>query len=417
MPDVDDLRSEFPFFAARPDLTYLDSAATTQKPRSMLEAMDRHLRIESANPGRGSYRLAGATARIVEDVRARTAVFVNAPDPAGVAFTSGATAALNAVVQCWAQPALSAADEVLVSPSDHSASVAPWYRLAALGGVRLVEYGLTASGDPDIADIAAKTTPATKAVVLTHVHNVFGELADVAGIRRLVGPDVVVCLDAAQSVGHLRVDVAGLGVDFVSFSGHKMFGPPGVGVLWASDRMIEAMQPAIVGGGMAGRPGLAAVIEAGTPNTAGIVGLGAAIDVVESIGLPAIGARSTRLTNELVERLAVMPHVHLLPGVAYSTACSAGYGIVSFRVEGMAASDVGFVLDDAGVCARTGGHCAHDTEHAGESVRFSLHVYTTEAELHRACEVVDGLGRSPLHGAPFGAVALPGTPDHTVELR
>ncbi|HEY9408080.1 MAG TPA: aminotransferase class V-fold PLP-dependent enzyme [Jiangellaceae bacterium] len=403
----DDFRAAFPFFTAHPGLVYLDNAATTQKPRPVVEAVRRHLEAESANPGRGSYRLAGAATRAVDAVRARTAGFIGAGDPDSVAFTSGATASLNAVVQCWGRSALRPGDEVLLSPSDHAANVAPWYRLAADAGVRLVEYRLTASGDPDIADVAAKLSPRTKVVVLTHVHNVFGELTSVAEFHRLVGPDVAICVDAAQSVGHTVVDVADLGADFLAFSAHKMFGPPGAGVLWAAPRMIDAMRPAVVGGGMAGRSGLAAVVEAGTPNTAGIVGLGAAIEFIESAGLAAISARLSVATREVVDRLSSMSHVRLLPGIAFSTACSLGFGIVSFRIDGMDAADVGFVLDDAGICVRTGGHCAHDDQLSGESVRISLHAYTTDAELDRACDAVAALGRR----------MLPGTHDRPVQLK
>lgn len=398
MADVDDVRAEFPFFAAHPDLVYLDSAATTQKPRTVLDAMARHLATDAANPGRGTYRLATAATRTVEEVRGVVAGFLGAGDPASIAFTSGATAALNAIVQCWARPNLRPGDEVLVSASDHAACVRPWYAAAGELGLRLVPYRRTASGDPDVADLAAKLTPRTRAVVVTHVHNVFGELAEVAEIRRRVGPEVVVCLDAAQSAGHTWVDVRELGADAVAFSAHKMFGPPGTGVLWAAPRLVETMRPAVVGGGMAGRTGLAGVLEAGTPNTGGIVGLGAAVRFVESLGIARIGAHVGALTQALVERLEAMPHVRLLPGVAFSTACRSGYGIVSFQVDGVSASDVGFVLDDAGICVRTGGHCVHDDtapgEAAGDSVRVSMHAYTTEAEVERVGDAVAALART-----------------------
>lgn len=386
-----DLRAEFPFFEAHPDLVYLDSAATTQKPRTVLEAIERHLRSEAANPGRGSYRLASTLTRSIEDVRVRIATFLNAPDPSQVAFTSGATASLNAVVQCWAAENLSTGDEVLLSSSDHAANVAPWYLLAERTGIRIVEYRLTASGDPDIADLAALLTSATKVVVLTHVHNVFGERTSVTEIRKRTGPNIVISLDAAQSVGHTTVDVSQLGADFVAFSGHKMFGPAGIGVLWASDRVVDNMRPATVGGGMSGRSGLASIIEAGTLNTSGIVGLGAAIDFIESIGVPSLSSRLSRMTRGLVDRLESMSHIDLLPGIAFSSGCSFGYGIVSFRVQAMSAADVGFVLDDAGICVRTGGHCAHDAELSGESVRISLHAYNTEDEIERTCDALSTL--------------------------
>ena len=382
-----EIRTEFPFFAARPELTYLDSAATTQKPQVVLEAMDRHLRTGTANPGRGSYRLASTLTSAIEEVRARAATFIGAGDPASVAFTNGATGSLNAITQCWGAHNLRAGDEVLLSPSDHAANVEPWFQLAERTGVRIVPYQLTASGIPDLTDVAEKVTPATKVVVLTHVHNVFGERTDIAEIRRRIGSDIVISVDAAQSVGHIPLDTTALGADFVAFSAHKMFGPPGVGVLWAAPRVAADMRPAVVGGGMSGRSGLTEIVEAGTLNTVGIVGFGAALGFIESIGTKVISARLSAMTRILVERLKTMSNVELLPGTAFSTGLT-GYGIVSFRVPGMSAADAGFVLDADGICVRTGGHCAHDSQLAGESVRISAHIYNTDAELDRVCKAV-----------------------------
>lgn len=392
----EDLRAEFPFFGHHPGLVYLDSAATTPMPRPVIEAVHRHLTTATINPGRGSYRLAGNAATAIEEVRGQVAAFLNAPDCEGIAFTSGTTAALNALTRGWAAHALRPGDEILLSPADHAATTGPWHALAATLPVRLVSYKLTPSGDPDVADIAARVTSRTRAAVITHVHNVYGERASVAEIRRLLGPDVIIVLDAAQSIGHFAVDVRALGADAVAFSAHKMFGPPGTGVLYLAPRLRQAMTVTAEGGVSANATGLARVLERGTPNTAGIAGLGAAIGFLTGYGLDRVHAELSALTRGLVERLRALPGTELLPGVAYSTACTTGYGIVSFRLAGISFADAGFIFDDAGICVRTGTHCARQPGPGGDSIRISAHAYTTPGDLDRACQALAWIsGRRP----------------------
>lgn len=393
---IDDLRQEFPFFVENPGLAYLDNSATTQKPKVVIDAMANHLSSDIANPGRGSYRLATRLHGSIEHVREQVARFIGAPDPAGIAFTAGATASLNAVATCWGRHNLQQDDEILLSRSDHSANVEPWLQVARENGAEIVEYKRTASGDPDIADLVARVSARTKVIVLTHVHSVFGERTSVAEIRRRTDDRIVISLDAAQSVGHTAVDISKLGADFVSFSAHKMFGPPGVGVMWASPRVLTEMRAVTFGGGIFDRQGLASLIEAGTLNTLGIVGLGAAITFLDTIGIDTISRRLATTSRYLVDALEQMAHVELLPGIAYSTGCGLGYGIVSFRVRGMDAADVGFILDDSNICVRTGGHCITDSQLAGNSVRVSLHVYNTDAELERLCQAIASLRPSAL---------------------
>lgn len=389
----DDFHSLFPFFDHHPGLVYLDAAASTPTPRPVIDTVSRTLAAGTSSAGRGSYRLAGVAATGIEKVRSSVAGLLNVPDPNQVAFTSGCTAAMNTLVRGWATHQLRPGDEVLLSPADHAATIGPWHALAERLPIRLVGYRLTASGDPDVADLAGHVTARTRAAVVTHVHNVFGERAGVADIRRVLGPGPVLVLDAAQSVGHVEVDLQALGADAVVFSGHKAFGPPGIGVLAVSSRLQGDIRGTVQGGVSASATGLARVLERGTPNAAAIAGLGAALDVVTDYGIKSIHAELSGLTRDLVERLRAIPGIDLLPGVAFSTACSTGYGIVSFRMDGLDPADVGFVLDDAGICVRTGSHCSHRADPALESVRVSAHAYTTRDELDRLTEVLTRISR------------------------
>lgn len=390
-----DFRDLFPFFTHHPDLTYLDAAASTPVPRPVLDVVHRSLEAGTAGAGRGSHRLAGTASAAIETTRQQVAAFLHLAGPDQIAFTSGTTAAMNTLVHGWAAHQLQPGDEVLLSPADHTATVGPWHALAAHLPIRLVPYRLTASGDPDIADLAIRITPRTRVAVITHVHNVYGERADAAQIRHQLGPDPILVLDAAQSIGHVDVDATALGADAVLFSGHKVFAPPGTGVLCTSPRLQQAFRPTAHGSPSTTAAGLASTVERGTPDTAGIAGLGAALQLVTDYGLARIHTELSTLTRDLVERLGALPGVRLLPGVAFSTACRTGYGIVSFRVEGVAPADIGFVLDDAGICVRTGTHCRHGADPAEDSVRISAHAYTSPDELDRLIAALTRITRSP----------------------
>ena len=392
-------REQFPALTADPGVVYLDSAATAQKPRSVIDAATAALADRTANPARSSYSWSTRGARRIAEVREQAARFIGAASADEIVFTPGATAGLNAVALSWGLANLADGDEILLSPHDHSSNVYPWVHLRQMLGrfgrrIALVPYAVTAAGEADAADIAAKISPRTRLVTVTHVHNVFGALTTLEELRGRLGPAVRLCFDCSQSAGHIPVDVTLLGCDFAVFSGHKMFGVAGTGMLYARRRVHPELAPFLPGGGsgvgladggLAGGLGQLRMpdgLEGGTPDLAGISALGAAMDFIGGIGLEPIAAHNRALTRFLAERLRELPRVRLLPGVAWA-ACPVGYGIVSFRVKGVRSDDVGFALSSQGFYVRTGNHCLPAGSEYEDSVRVSVHVYNCGYELER----------------------------------
>ena len=292
-------REQFPALTADPGVVYLDSAATTQKPRPVIDAVTAALSGQTANPGRGSYPWSARGARRIAEVREQAARFIGAAGADEIVFTTGATAGLNAVALSWGLANLADGDEILYSPHDHTSNVYPWVRLRQLLArfgrrVSLVPYTVTAAGEADTADIAAKVSPRTRLITVTHVHHVFGGLTTLEELRGRLSPSVRLCFDCTQSAGHIPLDVARLGCDFAVLSGHKMFGVAGTGVLYARRRVHHELTPFLPGGGsgvqLAG-DGLHGLrldglrmpdgLEGGTPDLPGISALGAAMEFID----------------------------------------------------------------------------------------------------------------------------------------
>ncbi|MCX4091675.1 aminotransferase class V-fold PLP-dependent enzyme [Nocardia sp. alder85J] len=388
------LRALFPALAEATEV-YLDSAATTQKPVPVIEAFDLYHRSRTANAGRGTYPWATGWTRELDRVRERTAGFLGAA-PDEIVFTPGATAGLNAVALSWGLATLDDGDEILYSPRDHASTVHPWRQLQATLArfgrrLRLVPYRVTAYGEADTADIAAKVTGRTRLIAVTHLHHVFGALTTLEELRGRLDPRILLCFDCSQSGGHLPVDVGELGADFAVLAAHKMFGAPGTGVLYCRRRVHDQLTAFLPGG----NSGVAVTdsgllpaamperMEGGTPNIPGILALGAALDVLDDLGRAAIAEHNRRLTRQLIEGLRPLPGLELLPGPAHAP-CEAGYGIVSFTLAGIAATDLGFVLAELGFLVRTGTHCVPPRDAADEdSVRVSTHVYTSAEDIDR----------------------------------
>ncbi|WP_320781808.1 aminotransferase class V-fold PLP-dependent enzyme [Streptomyces sp. CRN 30] len=386
------LREEFPIVTAHPELAYLDSAATSQKPRAVLDAVQTYLTTSNANAGRGTYPWANRTTEVVERARQRVKEFLGDPDPArsSVHFTSGTTEGLRTVARDWLVPLLTDGDEILVPFADHRANLEPWLearRLLAERGtdirVRALPYQ-TASGDYDHRALADAVTPRTRFVAVTHVHHVYGGDMNVHRIRAAVGPHVPVCLDAAQSVGHLPVDVGdpGLDVDFVVFSGHKAMALPGTGAVWARDTRGPALRP----GGWQG-----------TPNTVGIVSLLAALDWLDEAGPERIARHAVGLATRLTDRLR---HLDAYEILGCPTSLAAGtplpesqrrQGIVTFRHRGIPSDDLGFILFSHGFMVRADSLCQAGADPTEGAVRVSLHVYNTEEEIDRLLDVLESL--------------------------
>ncbi|MFD5299054.1 aminotransferase class V-fold PLP-dependent enzyme [Streptomyces mutabilis] len=387
-----ELREQFPIVTAHPESAYLDSAATSQKPRAVLEAVQTYLTTSNANAGRGTYPWANKTTRLVEDARDRVKAFLHDPEPdrSIVHFTSGTTEGLRTVARDWLVPHLSDGDEILVPFADHRANLDPWLEARQLLAERGVGVHVRAlpyqavSGDYDHRALGDLVGPRTRFVAATHVHHVYGGDMNVHRIRAAVGPDVPICLDAAQSVGHLPVDLAdpSLDVDFVVFSGHKAMALPGTGAVWARNTREPAFRPG-------GWPG--------TPNTVGIVSLGAALDWLDRAGVDRIARWTAGLTTRLTDRLRHLDAYEIL-GCPTSLAADSvlpaaqrRHGIVTFRHRDIPSDDLGFILYSHGFMVRADSLCQAGAEDGKGSVRVSVHAYNTGEEIDRLHSVLASL--------------------------
>ncbi|MGW3957017.1 aminotransferase class V-fold PLP-dependent enzyme [Streptomyces sp. NPDC004752] len=387
------IREQFPIITAHPDLAYLDSAATAQKPRAVLEAVQSYLTTSNANAGRGTYPWANRTTELVERTRRRVKEFLGDPDPqrSTVHFTGGTTEGLRAVARDWLTTFLSEGDEILVPFADHRANLEPWLEAQRLLSDRGTEVRVRAlpyqaeSGDYDHRALDQLVGPRTRFVAATHLHHVYGGDMNVQRIRAVVGPDVPICLDAAQSVGHLPVSVAEsvLDVDFVVFSGHKALALPGTGAVWARNARGPVFEP----GGWQG-----------TPNTVGIASLEAALDWLEAAGTERIARWTVALATRLTDGLRQLASYEIL-GCQSSLAADSGqplrqrrHGIVTFRHRGIPSDDLGFILFSEGFMVRADSLCQAGVDEKKDGlVRVSLHVYNTVEEVERLLAVLASL--------------------------
>jgi cysteine desulfurase/selenocysteine lyase len=384
------LRSQFPIIAGHPEVAFLDSAATSQKPAAVLAAVQEYLTTRNANVARGSYPWANATTAMVEHAGSRVRGFLADPDPtrSGVHFVSGASEGLRRVAHDWLAGLLTDGDEILVPHEDHQANLLPWLELRdrlAATGVRIRVLGLPydpASGDYDHRALPALVGERTRFVAATHVHHVFGADMNVYRIRAVVGPEIPICLDAAQSVGHQPVDVSSLDVDFVVFSGHKSLALPGTGVIWAANRRGPAF-------GTRGWDG--------TPNTVGFLSLATALDWLEAAGLDRIERWTTALMTRLTDALSQLADLEILGcqrSLRLDSEVQRRTGIVSFRHRMIPSDDLGFILAAHGLLVRADHHCQAGTDRAMDrSVRVSVHVYNTPDEIDRLVNVLSQLAK------------------------
>ena len=379
-----DLVADFPAIPA--GWAYLDTAATAQKPQAVIDAIARGYGETYATVHRGVYQRSADMTLAYEAARARVARFLNAGSAQEIVFVRGATEAINLVAQSWGTVQLKAGDRILLSRLEHHSNIVPWQLLRDRIGVEIDVAPLTADGRIDLDAVAQMLTPAHTLVALAHVSNVLGSVLDVrraADLAHAVGAKLLV--DGCQAVARLAVDVAALGCDFYVFSGHKLYGPTGIGCLWARPELLEAMPPWQGGGSMIDRVSFERTtyapaptrFEAGTPHIVGALGLHAAIDYVEGIGLGAIHAHETALVRQTREALAALNSITL-----FGPEDSAG--IVSFAVEGVHPHDVGTILDEARVAIRAGHHCAQPLMEAlgvPATARASFGVYNGPADV------------------------------------
>ncbi len=392
------IKDQFPIFRNNPDVVYLDNASTTHKPETVIEVFNKFFRQDCANAGRAIYPSSLRAAQAIENARHDVARFLNA-NPHEIAFTSGATDSFNTVAWSWGLANLKDGDEILVCPQDHSSAVLPWQNLqkvlADMGKkVSLVPFDIHAVGDYDFRSIKLALSERTRVIALSQIHHVFGVDMEIAEIRKIVGPQVIVSLDACQSVGHVPVDVGELGADFVSFSGHKMFAGSGVGVLFAKAERHGELLPFRCGGQSApvaseissqSRAQFISKVESGTPNIPAIASLSKAIDFIENIGLNNIEAHVSALTGDLVKSLSKLPGILFSPGPV-TCGCPGGFGILSFRFEQAQSLDVASALADEQIQVRSGMHCRVDTTTSEDFIRVSVHAYNTPEDVQILCE-------------------------------
>ena len=393
-------KKDFPFFDTHPSLVYLDSAATSQKPYVVLEALMRFYCSTNANMHRGVYRLAEEATDQFEKARVHVASFLGASDSAEIIFTSGATAAINMVAHAWGQKNVLAGDDVVVTALEHHANFVPWQQLCERAGATLNIIPVLADGLLDLSRIEELITERTKMVAVTQVSNAIGTTVDLELIiarAHAVGARVLV--DGCQAVSFVPVDVQKMNCDFYVFSGHKVMGPTGVGVLYARKSTHHEFPPLIVGGGAVQEVTAEKTTflpsprcyEAGTPPTAGVIALSAALSYLQNVGIEKVGEYVSRLTGSVVTQLQSLPRIRIL-GPAEELK-KQGH-LVSFVVEGMHAHDVAAYLDLHGICVRAGHHCAQPlaTQLGYQaSVRASFYLYTTQRDVEQFVDALKKL--------------------------
>ena len=396
----DRYRADFPILDQRaPDgrpLIYLDHAATSQKPRQVLQALEQYYAADNANVHRGAHQLSARATESFEAARTVTAEFVHAASPREIVFTRNASEAINLVARSWGDANLREGDEVLLTLMEHHSNLVPWQLLAQRTGCVLRHVGITETGELDLDDFRSKLSDRTRLVSLVHISNALGccnPLDQVIPAAHAAG--ALVLVDACQSLAHKSIDVAGLDVDFLVGSSHKLCGPTGMGFLWAREALLEAMPPFLGGGEMIQDVFLDhstwAVLphkfEAGTPAIGEAVGMGAAIRYLQAIGLEAIQAWEAQLTRHLFERLQAIEGVRVL-GPTPEQQPDRG-ALATFLVDGVHANDIAALMDASGICIRSGHHCCQPLHrHYGvtASARASLSFISTFEEIDRFSE-------------------------------
>jgi cysteine desulfurase/selenocysteine lyase len=388
--DVERVRQDFPILQEQihgHPLVYLDNAATAQKPQVVIEAVLRFYRRENANIHRGVHHLSGEASAAFEAARVKVARFINARAPHEVIFTRGTTDAINLVAQSYGRSFLRAGDEVLITGMEHHSNIVPWQLLGEQTGAVLRAAPLTQSGELDLDQFPRLLNDRTRFIALVHLSNALGTINPIKQITSWARErKIPVLVDAAQSVPHLPVDVQDLGCDFLAFSGHKLYGPTGIGVLYGREALLELMPPYQGGGGMIETvtierstwAPLPAKFEAGTPMIAQAIGLGAALDYVTGIGRESIARWEQQLLDHATELLSDIPGCRIV-GTAPDKA-----GVLSFVLEDIHPHDIGTILDAEGIAIRAGHHCAQPLmRHFGlaATARASFALYNTKAEV------------------------------------
>ena len=402
LPELEVIRKDFPILSRQlangQPLVYLDSANTSQKPQVVIDTMVDHLERHNANVARAMHQLGAEASEAFEAARDKVAAFIKAPSRDEVVFTKNASEALNLVANtlAWARGPLEIGegDEVVITEMEHHSNIVPWQLLTERKGARLRWFGLTDDGHLDLSNLDSLITERTKVVSLTWISNMLGTINPVAEIaRRAHEVGALVVLDASQAAPQLPIDVTASGADFVAFTGHKVVGPTGIGVLWGRRALLEELPPFLGGGEMietvtmekSTYAGIPHKFEAGTPPIVEAVGLGAAVDYLTHIGMENVHAHEQAITGYALEALATVPGLSVLGPLK----AEERGGAISFEIDGVHPHDVAQVLDSRGVAVRAGHHCAkpaHKRYGAQSSTRMSSYLYTTPTEIDSLIE-------------------------------
>ncbi len=385
--DPQQVKRDFPIFANNPGLVFLDSAASAQKPAVVIDRISNFYRTDYANVHRGVYRLSSASSEQYENARARVARYLNAAHESEIIFVRGATEGINLVVQSWGAAFLKAGDEVLITELEHHANIVPWQLLRDRIGFTLKVAPIDATGGLDLAKLDALITSKTKMVAVTQLANATGAMVLVESIAKMAhAKGAKFLVDGCQAAPRMKIDVRAIDCDFYVFSGHKTYGPTGIGVLYGKRDLLQAMPPWQAGGDMILNVTFEkttfqdppARFEAGTPDISGAIGLATALDYIEHLGLDAIEAHEAALTEYGIAQLAQLPGVRLVP------AGQRRFGILSFAIDGIHPHDVASILDQHKVAVRAGHHCAQplmDKLDLAATTRASFGVYNDESDI------------------------------------
>jgi cysteine desulfurase/selenocysteine lyase len=386
------LREDFPILKIKvrgKRFVYLDSAATTQKPVQVIEAINNYYKNFNSNVHRGVYFISEEATRLFEEARMKVSRFINAESPRTIVFTRNATEAINLVAYSWGRKNIKEGDEIILTEMEHHSNLVPWQILAKEKNAKLKFIPVKEDGTLQLEKLQELFTPKSKILAITHVSNVLGTINPIKEIVEFAHKNgTLVLVDGAQSVPHIPVDVKDLGCDFLAFSGHKMLGPMGIGVLYGKEKILEEMEPFLGGGEMISQVWLERAtwneipwkFEAGTPNVEGAIGLGSAIDYLKKIGMENIEKRERELTAYAMERLKEIDGIRIY-GPKNPELKS---GVISFNLENIHPHDVGTILDQEGIAVRVGSHCAQPLMakfSVSSMVRASFYIYNIEEEI------------------------------------
>ncbi|EDJ9853814.1 cysteine desulfurase [Listeria monocytogenes] len=399
MIDIQKIRADFPILAQEINekpLAYLDNAATSQKPKQVIEALTHYYEFDNANVHRGVHTLAARATDAYESARGKVAKFIHAREVAEIIFTRGTTSAINLVVNSYAEANIEAGDEIVISYLEHHSNLIPWQQLAKRKGAVLKYIELEEDGTISVEQAKKTIGEKTKIVALAHVSNVLGTITpikEIAAIAHQFG--AVILVDGAQAVPHMEVDVVDLDADFYAFSGHKMMAPTGIGALYGKRELLDAMEPTEFGGEMidfvelydSTWKELPWKFEAGTPIIGGAIALGAAIDYLAEVGLANIHAHEQALASYAIEEMSKIEGITIYGPKDASKRC----GLVTFNLEGAHPHDIATILDEDGIAIRAGHHCAQPLMKwldVSSTARASFYIYNTKEEIDA---LIDGL--------------------------